>query len=150
MPYACRIRSAVGAIALMAVVCQNSLGEIGHAQQSGVPAEAPGFIGKTAALDTTGYTVGRRIFAPGSHNATWHMHAAGQLIYAESGHGRYQIKGQPIRELAPGDTGYIPGGTMHWHGSVPNESFTMTFVTLGAGATTQGEPITDETYLGKK
>jgi quercetin dioxygenase-like cupin family protein len=144
MPYACRIRSAVGAIALMAVVFQNSLGEIGHAQQSGVPTEAPGFIGKTATLDTTGYTVGRRIFAPGSHNATWHMHAAGQLIYAESGHGRYQIKGQPIRELAPGDTGYIPGGTMHWHGSVPNESFTMTFVTMGAGATTQGEPITDE------
>ena len=150
MQYACRIRSAVGAIALMAVVFQNSLGEIGHAQQSGVPAEAPGFIGKTATLDTTGYTVGRRIFAPGSHNATWHMHAAGQLIYAESGHGRYQIKGQPIRELAPDDTGYIPGGTMHWHGSVPNESFTMTFVTMGAGATTQGEPITDEIYLGKK
>ena len=150
MPYACRMRSAVGAMALMAVVFQNSLGEIGHAQQSGVPAETPGFIGKTATLDTTGYSVGRRIFAPGSHNATWHMHAAGQLIYAESGHGRYQITGQPIRELAPGDTGYIPGGTMHWHGSVPSESFTMTFVTMGAGATTQGEPITDEIYLGKK
>jgi len=140
----------MGAIALLAVVFQNSLGEIGYAQQSGVPAETTGFIGKTATLDATGYTVGRRIFAPGSHNATWHMHAAGQLIYAESGHGRYQIKGQPIRELAPGDTGYIPGGRMHWHGSVPNESFTMTFVTMGAGVTTQGEAITDETYLGKK
>jgi len=150
MPSACRIRSAVGALVLMAVGFPYSAGEIGLAQQSGVPAEAPGFIGKTATLDTTGYTVGRRIFAPGSHNATWHMHAAGQLIYAESGRGRYQIKGQPIRELAPGDTGYIPGGTMHWHGSVPNESFTMTFVTMGAGATTQGEPITDEIYLGKK
>jgi len=39
---------------------------------------------------------------------------------------------------------------MHWHGSAPNESFTMTFVTMGAGATTQGEPITDDIYLGKK
>jgi len=39
---------------------------------------------------------------------------------------------------------------MHCHGSVPNESFTMTFGTIGAGATTQGEPITDEIYLGKK
>ena len=62
-----------GAVALIAVVFQNSLGEIGHAQQSGVPAEAPGFIGKTATLDTIGYSVGWRIFAPGSHNATWHM-----------------------------------------------------------------------------
>jgi quercetin dioxygenase-like cupin family protein len=150
MPSACRLCSAVGAIALTAVVFQNPLGEIGHAQQSGVPAEAPGFIGKTATLDTTGYSVGRRIFAPGSHNATWHMHAAGQLIYAESGHGRFQIKGQLIRELAPGDTGYIPAATMHWHGSVPNESFTMTFVTMGAGATTLGEPITDDIYLGKQ
>ena len=150
MSYAGRIGGAVGALALMAVVLQHSLGAIGYAQQSGVPAEAPGFTGKTATLDTTGYTVGRRIFAPGSHNATWHMHAAGQLIYAESGHGRYQITGQPIRDLAPGDTGYIPGGTMHWHGSVPNESFTMTFVTMGAGATTPGEPITDDIYLGKR
>jgi hypothetical protein len=54
MPSARRIRSAVGAVALIAVVFQTSIGEIGHAQQSGVPAEAPGFIGKTATLDTTG------------------------------------------------------------------------------------------------
>jgi quercetin dioxygenase-like cupin family protein len=149
MPHASWIRYAAGALVWLAIIVQNSV-QIGHAQQASVPAEAPGFTGKTATLDTTGYTVGRRIFAPGSHNATWHMHAAGQLIYAESGHGRYQIKGQPIRELSPGDTGYIPGGTMHWHGSVLNETFTMTFVTMGAGATTQGEPITDEIYLGKK
>ena len=150
MPHAQWIRSAAAAIVWIGIVLQSSTGEIGHAQQTGVPAEAPGFVGKTATLDTTGYTVGRRIFAPGSHNATWHMHAAGQLIYAETGHGRYQIQGQPIRELSPGDTGYIPGGTMHWHGSVPNESFTMTFVTMGAGETKQGEPITDDIYLGKK
>src|SRR6185503_2845008 len=163
MPQAFEFRGRAGAFVCLGLVCAISAGSPGRAQQpaapvpaspaappTGIPAEAPGFTGKTATLDTTGYTVGRRIFAPGSHNATWHMHAAGQLIYAESGHGRYQIQGQPIRELAPGDTGYIPGGTMHWHGSVPNETFTMTFVTMGAGATTQGEPITDEIYLGKK
>jgi quercetin dioxygenase-like cupin family protein len=150
MPHAFRVRWLAAVIVWAVVVFQNSAGEIGHAQQTAVPAEAPGFVGKTATLETTGYTVGRRVFAPGSHNATWHMHAAGQLIYAESGRGRYQIKGQPIRELAPGDTGYIPGGTMHWHGSTPNDTFTMTFVTMGAGATTPGEPITDDIYLGKK
>lgn len=117
---------------------------------SGVPVEAPGFVGKTALLDTTGYSIGRRIFAPGSHNATWHMHAAGQLVFAESGRGRLQITGLPMRELSPGDTGYIPANTMHWHGSAPNESFTMTFVTMGAGPTSQGEPLTEDAYLGRK
>jgi quercetin dioxygenase-like cupin family protein len=155
MPQVIRIRHGVGAIACLAVALT------GHAQQPATPpsaaaqgapvlAEAQGFAGKTATLDTTGYSVGRRIFAPGSHNATWHMHTAGQLVFAESGHGRLQIKGQPIRELAPGDTGYIPGGTMHWHGSAPNETFTMTFVTMGAGATTQGEALTEDVYLGRK
>jgi len=161
MPYARRIRHLVGAVVSLGIALPIVAGSIGRAQQpapppsgqaQGVPvlAEAQGFVGKTATLDTTGYSVGRRVFAPGSHNATWHMHAAGQLVFAESGHGRLQIKGQAIRELAPGDTGYIPGGTMHWHGSAPNETFTMTFVTMGAGATTQGEPLTDDAYRGRQ
>ena len=161
MPRTSRIRHVVGAIVCLVLVFGISGGRIGHAEQAaappvpaapptGIPAEAAGFVGKTAMLDATGYSIGRRIFAPGSHNATWHMHTAGQLIFAESGHGRFQIKGQPIRELAPGDSGYIPGGTMHWHGSVPNESFTMTFVTMGAGPTSQGEALTEDVYLGKK
>ena len=160
MPYARRIRHLVGAVVSLGIVLPIVAGSIGRAQQPAPPsgqtqgapvlAEAQGFVGKTATLDTTGYSVGRRVFAPGSHNATWHMHAAGQLVFAESGHGRLQIKGQAIRELAPGDTGYIPGGTMHWHGSAPNETFTMTFVTMGAGATTQGEPLTDDAYRGRQ
>jgi quercetin dioxygenase-like cupin family protein len=116
----------------------------------GVLAEAPGFTGRTATLDATGYTIGRRVFEAGGHNATWHMHAAGQLVFAESGRGRLQIKGQPIRELSLGDSAYIPGGTMHWHGAAPNENFTMTFVTMGASTTTQGEAVTEDVYLGKK
>jgi len=161
MPHAFRIRHLALAAVGLGIVFGVFHGWIGHAQQPAtrpagaapatvVPAEAAGFVGKTALLDTTGYTVGRRIFAPGSHNATWHMHTAGQLIFAESGHGRFQIKGQPIHELAPGESGFIPGGMMHWHGSVPTESFTMTFVTMGASTTSQGEAVTEDVYLGKK
>jgi len=156
-----RIGHAVAAIVCLGFVFGVSVDWIGHAQQpaapavaaqppTGIPIEAAGFVGKTATLDTTGYSVGRRIFAPGSHNATWHMHTAGQLIFAESGHGRFQIKGQPIHELAPGDSGYIPPGVMHWHGSVPNDSFTMTFITMGASTTSQGEALTEDVYLGRK
>ena len=161
MPPTLRIGHVAGALVCLGLVFGVSVGWIGHAQQpvtppvlaqptTGVPAEVPRFVGKTASLDTTGYSIGRRIFAPGSHNATWHMHSAGQLIFAEIGHGRFQIKGQPIHELAPSDSSYIPAGVMHWHGSVPNESFTMTFITMGASTTSQGEALTEDVYLGKK
>jgi quercetin dioxygenase-like cupin family protein len=152
MRHTVRMRQVIRAIAGLGLVFGISSASAGHAQQSAapVPVETPGFFGKTTTLDTTGFTVGRRLFAPGSHNATWHMHTTGQLIFAESGRGRLQIKGQPIRDLAPGDSGYIPPNVMHWHGSAPNESFTMTFINMGGGTTSQGEPLSEDDYLGKK
>ena len=144
--------------AASALICQGLLlttSWLASAQQPtatppGTPVEAAGFTGKTAMLDSTGYSVGRRVFAPHSHNATWHMHSAGELVFAESGHGRLQIKGETIRMLAPGDSGYIPPNTMHWHGSAPDETFTMMFITMGGSTTSQGEPITEDIYLGRK
>lgn len=47
MPHARWVRIAAGAI-WIAIVFQHSAGETGHAQQTGVPAETPGFVGKTA------------------------------------------------------------------------------------------------------
>ena len=125
-------------------------GEQQAAPPAGTPVEAAGFVGKTAMLDSTGYSVGRRIFAPRSHNTTWHAHTVGQLVFAESGHGRLQIQGQPVRVLAPGDSAYVPPATMHWHGSAPDETFTMMFITMGNSTTSQGAPITDDVYLGRK
>ena len=49
-----------------------------------------------------------------------------------------------------GESAFIPGGTYHWHGAAPNENFTMMFVTMGQSKTSQGEPVTEEVYLGKK
>ena len=115
----------------------------------GVLGPAQGFTGNTTTLDTTGYTVGRRVFAAGARNATWHMHTAGQLVFGEEGRGRLQIQGQPIKELGVGDSAFIPGGTFHWHGAAPTENFTMMFITMGASKTSQGEPVTDAVYLGK-
>jgi quercetin dioxygenase-like cupin family protein len=126
------------------------MGQQPAAPPSGTPVEAAGFVGKTAMLDSTGYSIGRRVFAPHSHNTTWHAHTAGQLVFAESGHGRLQIEGQPIRVLAPGDSAYVPPATMHWHGSAPDETFTMVFITMGTSTTSQGTPITDDMYLGRK
>jgi quercetin dioxygenase-like cupin family protein len=120
------------------------------APQFGVLGPAPNFTGNTTTLDPAGYTVGRRVFAAGARNATWHMHTAGQLVFGEAGRGRLQIQGQPIKELGVGDSAYIPGGSYHWHGASPNENFTMMFVTMGQSKTTQGEPVTDAAYRGTK
>jgi len=117
--------------------------------QYGVIGPAPNFTGNTGTLDPAGYTVGRRVFAAGAHNATWHMHTAGQLVFGEAGRGRLGMQGQPIKELGVGDSVFIPGGTYHWHGASPTENFTMMYVTLGQSKTLRGEPVTDEVYIGK-
>jgi quercetin dioxygenase-like cupin family protein len=122
----------------------------GSAPARGVLGPAPNFTGNTTTLDTTGYNLGRRVFAAGARNATWHMHTAGQLVFGEAGRGRLQIQGQPIKELGVGDSAFIPGGSFHWHGASPTENFTMVFITMGQSKTSQGEPVTDEVYLGKK
>jgi quercetin dioxygenase-like cupin family protein len=116
----------------------------------GVLGPAPNFTGNTTTLETAGYTVGRRVFAAGARNATWHMHTAGQLVFGEAGRGRLQIQGQPIKEIAVGESAFIPGGAYHWHGASPNENFTMMFITMGESKTSQGEPVTEANYLGKK
>ena len=118
------------------------------APQYGVIGPAPNFTGNTGTLDPARFTVGRRVFEAGARNATWHMHTAGQLVFGEAGRGRVQLQGQPIKELAVGESAYIPGGTYHWHGASPTERFTMMYVTLGQSKTTQGEPVTDEVYRG--
>jgi quercetin dioxygenase-like cupin family protein len=120
------------------------------APQPGVLGPAPNFTGNTTTIGTEGYNVGRRVFAAGARNATWHAHSAGQLVFGEAGRGRLQIKGQPIKELAVGESVFIPGGSFHWHGASPNENFTMVYITMGPSKTQQGEPVTEAVYLGKE
>ena len=41
-------------------------------------------------------------FEPGCRN-NWHSHTGGQLLLVTAGRGYYQEKGEPARELRPGD-----------------------------------------------
>ena len=77
--------------------------------------------------------------------AHWHSHGWGQLLLPEEGRGRFQIQGEPLRELLPGEPVFTAGGVMHWHGAAPDESLVM--LAVQGGGAEWGEPVGDEVYL---
>ena len=79
--------------------------------------------------------------------AHWHSHGWGQLLLPEEGRGRFQIQGEPLRELLPGDPVFTPGGIMHWHGAAPTESLVM--MAMQGGGAEWGDPVSDEEYLAE-
>jgi len=63
--------------------------------------------------------VTRVTFTPGGRT-NWHSHAVGQVLYVLSGVGRFQLDGEDVAEIRPGDTVVIPPNTRHWHGAAPD------------------------------
>ncbi len=56
-------------------------------------------------------------FAPGTINH-WHKHHGScQVLSGVSGKGYYQIWGEPVKELLPGESVTIPEHVKHWHGA---------------------------------
>jgi len=83
------------------------------------------------------------VFAPGARTK-WHTHEGGQLILAEEGVGRTQIRGQAVKELRPGESTFSPAGATHWHGSAPTGSAKL--YQISRGQTTWLEEVRDEDY----
>jgi len=50
--------------------------------------------------------------APGSGNA-FHTHNGTEIGYVVQGHIRLEVKGQPSRDLGPGDSFMVPRGAVH-------------------------------------
>ena len=50
--------------------------------------------------------------APGSGNA-FHTHNGSEIGYVLQGHIRLEVKGQPDRELGPGESFLVPRGAVH-------------------------------------
>jgi quercetin dioxygenase-like cupin family protein len=115
---------------------------VGSAQQ-----DDPRFTGKTDTMDAKDLTIGRRSFEPGARSA-WHSHDKGQLIYVEQGRARIQKKGQPMKELAVGDSDYTGPNVAHWHGAAPNERLVQVAVGFG-GDIKWLEKTTDDEYNGR-
>ena len=58
--------------------------------------------------------------APGSGNA-FHTHNGSEIGYVVQGHIRLEVKGQPSRDLGPGDSFMVPRGAVHRSVLVGNE-----------------------------
>ncbi len=70
--------------------------------------------------DPSRMRITRVTFTPGGRT-NWHTHAVGQVLYVISGVGRYQLEGEAVQEICPGDTVVIPPKTRHWHGAAPDQ-----------------------------
>jgi quercetin dioxygenase-like cupin family protein len=86
-------------------------------------------------------------FEPGART-NWHSHPLGQTLYVISGVGRFQTKGEPIREIRPGDVVWIPPGEKHWHGGTPTNGMTHIAMqeSLNGSHATWMEPVTDAEF----
>ena len=98
--------------------------------------------------DPSRLRVTRVTFTPGGRT-NWHTHAVGQILYVLSGAGRYQLEGEAVQELLPGDTVIIPADARHWHGAAPDQM--MCHLALSesdeSGAAADWlEPVSDEDY----
>ncbi len=98
-------------------------------------------------LDASDMRALRLRFEPGARSS-WHSHAGWQIIAAEEGRGRAQVRGGEIIEFVPGDRPIYAGpDVVHWHGAAPDEHLIqLTFI---SGEATRYEPVSDEDYLGR-
>jgi quercetin dioxygenase-like cupin family protein len=94
--------------------------------------------------------VNRVSFEPGART-NWHSHPLGQTLYVIAGVGRFQTKGESVREIRPGDVVWIPAGEKHWHGGAPTTGMTHLAMqeALDGNTATWMEPVTDAEYSAK-
>jgi quercetin dioxygenase-like cupin family protein len=87
-------------------------------------------------------------FTPGARTA-WHAHPFGQTIHCTEGLGLFQVHGEPVQPLRPGDTVRFDANEVHWHGAGPTTFMThlaMQEVADDGSDASWGPHVTDEEY----
>lgn len=85
-------------------------------------------------------------FSLGARTA-WHRHGFRQVLLATVGSGFVQVKGEPARELHPGDVAIVPPDTVHWHGAARDSLFTHLALLESEGeGTTWLQHVSDKDY----
>ena len=132
------------AIATMAVVAM-LIGE-----QAQTTAGQSRFVGgDTTRPDSADMRALRLRFAAGARS-NWHSHAGWQIIAAEEGRGRTQVRGEQIIELLPGGSpNYTAPDVVHWHGAAPDEHVVQLTFMGGASGADWFEPVSDDDYRGR-
>jgi quercetin dioxygenase-like cupin family protein len=103
-------------------------------------------VGGSVAVESD-VSAGIRRFEPGNYTY-WHSHAGGFLLFVHEGRARVQTRGQPMRELGPGEMDYVPPGVEHWHGAAPDSPLLQLGVVPYGGGIEFLEPVTAAEYNG--
>jgi quercetin dioxygenase-like cupin family protein len=109
--------------------------------------QMPNFTGAVANVEATDVRGVRFRYEAGARSY-WHVHDGSLVLLIEQGRGRYQIKGQPVREFGPGEPVVLPANVPHWHGASAREGLTWVALAVGRGVKWM-EPVTEDEYLGK-
>jgi quercetin dioxygenase-like cupin family protein len=110
--------------------------------------ESSNFTGK-ATRDAPPQVRAARIHFEAGARTKWHAHEKGQILLCEEGVARTQVQGQPVRELHPGETAYVPGGVPHWHGAAPDRATTLFSVDVSNGQTKWLGEVSEKEYRAK-
>ncbi|HEY7333965.1 MAG TPA: cupin domain-containing protein [Bryobacteraceae bacterium] len=110
--------------------------------------EGSNFTGKATRGPVPQVRAARIHFEAGARTK-WHAHERGQILLCEEGLARTQVKGQPVRELHPGETTYVPGGVPHWHGAAPDRATTLFSIDVSNGQTKWLGEVSEKEYQAK-
>ena len=115
--------------------------------ESNVTAAQTNFVGGTPSRpDSSDIRAVRLRFEAGSRS-NWHSHSNWQILMAEDGRGRTQVRGEAMQDLTRGNPVYAGPNLVHWHGAAPDSYLVqLTFV---SGETTWEGPVDEEDYRGQ-
>ena len=133
------LAAGLGAVGLVVALLAGSQSEILAAQGN--------FIGGGPVRLDSEDVLKARVRLEAGARSSWHSHSWGQLLLVEEGHGRIQVRSQPLREMRPGEPVMTGAGVVHWHGAAPEESMIM--VSLRGPDVEWFEPVDDDVYLAE-
>ncbi len=107
------------------------------------PEQGRTVTGEARFVDVSDQRPARLVFEAGARTH-WHRHTDRQLLLVEEGLGLVQERGEPVRELRPGEPYYTKANVWHWHGAAPDQRAVQ--LTLYGGTIEWGEAVTEEEY----
>ncbi|MDA1091939.1 MAG: hypothetical protein O3A25_01515 [Acidobacteria bacterium] len=136
--------------ALFALVAMAIIAMLVGGQNSTTAAAQSRFVGGDPSRPDSEDMQALRLRFEAGARSNWHSHAGWQIIAAEEGRGRTQVRGHDIIELVPGGApNYTAPGVVHWHGANPDQYVVQLTFMGGASGADWFEPVSDGDYRGE-